>query len=86
MAAGGAVVGRDDLADAVCGGVALDAGEEGDGVGELGLGGAVLRGARQGAEPRGDVRRLRRHRWARVLGGGGEGGAFGLGLRGGEWL
>lgn len=51
VAAGGAVVGGDDLADAEGGGLALDAGEEGDGVGELGLGGAVLRGARQAAEP-----------------------------------
>lgn len=46
VAAGGPLVGRDDLADAVGGGLALHAGEEGDGVGELGLGGAVLRGAR----------------------------------------
>lgn len=63
VAARGAVVGRDDLADAVLGGVALDAGEEGDGVSELGLGGAVLRRARQAAEPRRDGRlRLRRRR------------------------
>jgi hypothetical protein len=89
-AARGALVGRDDLADAVCGGLALHAGEEGDGVGELRLRGAVLRGAREVAEPRGDGglggassrrRRRRRHRRAeaRVLGAGdGErrGGAF----------
>jgi hypothetical protein len=53
-AAGRALVGRDDLADAVGGGLALHAGEEGDWVGELRLRGAVLRGAREAAEPRRD--------------------------------
>lgn len=89
-AAGGARVGRDDLADAVGGGLPLHAGEEGDGVGELRLRGAVLRGAREAAEPRrhrgfpGTARRRRRrrrHRRARVLGAGDGkrrcGGAFG---------
>lgn len=89
-AAGGARVGRDDLADAVGGGLALHAGEEGDGVGELRLRGAVLRGAREAAEPRrhrgfsGTARRhrrRRRHRRSRVLGAGDGkrrcGGAFG---------
>lgn len=100
-AAGGARVGRDDLADAVCGRLALHAGEEGDGVGELRLRGAVLRGAREAAEPRRHRvlpgRRRHRARWrARVLraGDGQErrgGGAFGEGRegrvweRGGEW-
>jgi hypothetical protein len=92
-AAGGARVWRDDLADAVGGGLALHAGEEGDGVGELRLRGAVLRGAREAAEPRrhrgfpGTARRHRRRRrhrggvGARVLGAGDgkrrRGGAFG---------
>lgn len=78
-AAGGARVGRDDLADAVGGRLALHAGEEGDGVGELRLRGAVLRGPREAAEPRRHRgfpgaarlhRRRRRHRRgsARALG------------------
>lgn len=70
-AAGGARVGRDDLADAVGGRLALHAGEEGDGVGELRLRGAVLRGPREAAEPRrhrglpGAGRLHRRHRRGR---------------------
>ena len=52
-AAGGAGVQRDYPAYAVSGGgLPLHAGEEGDGVGELRLRGAVLRGAREATEPR----------------------------------
>lgn len=67
-AAGRARVGRDDLADAVGGGLALHAGEEGDGVGELGLRRAVLGRAGEPPEPsrdggiRGTGRRRRRRR------------------------
>lgn len=55
-----------DLADAVARGVALDLEDVGDGVNELGEGGAVLRRLGQCAQP---LRRV--HRWQRHGGGGG---------------
>lgn len=61
--------GGDDLADAEEGGLALDAGDEGDGVVEVGVGGAVLGGEGEGLQPSRD---------------GGGGGRRGGGGRGGR--